>query len=141
VPSPRRPRPLLGCSDFGSPNALLSFGFPAGPALPRVPDLIPPAACQDSRDQRDSPDRTEPTLRKEATERAEAKDPADPIDKIDPDDPIERIEPDDPIDKIDPDDPIDKIEPEVELVREPASDRMRALSQPSRSRTSRALLP
>jgi hypothetical protein len=63
------------------------------------------------------------------------------MDRIDPDDPIERIEPDDPIDKIEPDDPIDKIEPEVELVRAPASDRMRALSQPSGSRTSRAQLP
>ena len=132
---------MLGCSDFGSPNALLSFRFPAWRALPRVPDLIPPAACQDSRDQRDSPDRTEPTLRNEATDSAEANEPADPIDRIDPDDPIERIEPDEPIERIEPDDPIERIEPEVELVRDPASDRMRALSQPSGSRTSRAPLP
>ena len=126
--SPRRPNPLLGCRDFGSPNALLSLGLLARRAPPRVPDLIAPAARQDSRDQRDSPDSTDPMLKNEPTESAEPKEPADPIDKIDPDDPI---------DKIEPDDPMDRIESEVERLCDPASDPMPALSQPSRSRTSR----
>jgi hypothetical protein len=128
VLSPRRPNPLLGCRDFGSPNALLSLGLLARRARPRVPDLIAPAARQDSRDQRDSPDSTDPILKNEPTESTEPKEPADPIDKIDPDDPI---------DKIEPDDPMDRIESEVERLCDPASDPMPALSQPSRSRTSR----
>jgi hypothetical protein len=137
VLSPRRPNPLLGCRDFGSPNALLSLGLLARRAPPRVPDLIAPAARQDSRDQRDSPDSTDPILKNEPTESAEPKEPADPIDRIDPDDPIDKIDPDDPIDKIEPDDPMDRIESEVERLCDPASDPMPALSQPSRSRTSR----
>jgi len=137
VLSPLRPNPLLGCRDFGSQKALLSLGLLARPAPPRLADLTAPAARQDSRDQRDSPDSTDATLRNDPTESADPKEPADPIDKIEPDDPIDKIEPEDPIDKIEPDDPIDKIEPEVERLRDPAADPMPALSQPSRSRTSR----
>jgi hypothetical protein len=128
---------LLGCRDFGSPKALLSLGLPTRPAPPRLPDLIAPAARQDSSDQRDSPDSTDPTHRNEPTENADPKDPADPIDKIDPDDPIDKIEPDDPIDKIEPDDPMERIEPAVEGLCDPASDPMPALSQPSLPSTSR----
>jgi putative hydrolase len=73
----------------------------------------------------------------EPTDSAEANEPADPIDRIEPEDPMDKIEPDEPIDRIEPDEPIDRIDSDVERVREPVSDRMRALSQPLRPGTSR----
>ncbi len=117
----------------------LSLGRAAlapGPVLPA--DLIAPDERQDSSENRDSPDKTEPTLRKDPTENAETNEPADPIDKIEPEEPIDKIEPEEPIDKIEPDEPIDRIESESERARDPASGRMRALSQPPHPRTSHA---
>ncbi len=131
---------MPGWSDPGKRKARLSLGKLAalapGPVLPA--DLIAPDERQDSSDQRESPDRTEPTLRKDPTENAERNEPADPIERIDPDEPIERIDPDEPIERIEPDEPIDKIESEAERARAPASGRMRALSQPPRPGTSHA---
>ena len=57
--------------------------------------------CQDSADQREKPDRSEPTL---ATE---------PTDKMDPDEPMDRIEPLEPMLRIDPDEPMLKIDVDV----------------------------
>jgi len=96
-----------------------------------------PADRQDSSDQRENPDRIEPTLMAEPTDSAEANEPTDPIDRIEPEDPMDRSERDAAIDRIEPVEPIDRIESDVERVREPVSDRMRALSQPLRPRTSR----
>ena len=130
---------MLGCSDPGSRKARLSLGKVAPAPEPVLPaDLIAPDDRQDSRDQRESPDRIEKTLRKDPTENAETNEPAEPIERIEPDEPIDKIEPDEPIDKIEPDEPIDKIESEAERARTPSSGRMRALSQPPRPGTSHA---
>jgi hypothetical protein len=63
-------------------------------------------------DQKDSPDRTEPTLASEPAESSEASEPAEPIDRIEPADPMDRIEPLDPMDKMDPLEPILRIDPD-----------------------------
>jgi hypothetical protein len=63
-------------------------------------------------DQRDRPDKIEPTLAAEAIENAEANEPTDPTDRIEPAEPMERIEPDEPIDRIDPLDAMLRMEPE-----------------------------
>jgi hypothetical protein len=72
-------------------------------------------------DQRDRPDKIEPTLAaepiekteaSEAAENADAREPTDPTDRIEPAEPIDRMEPEEPIDRIDPLDPMLKMEPE-----------------------------
>jgi hypothetical protein len=78
--------------------------------------------CQDSADQREKPDRSEPTLATEPTETTQASEateptdrnePAEPTDKIDPDEPMDRIEPLEPMLRIDPDEPMLKIDVDV----------------------------
>jgi len=76
-------------------------------------------------DQRDKPDRIEPTLAAERMENIDAtqpmepterKDPAEPIDRIDPVEHTERIEPADPMLRIEPAEPSDRSEPCVVLI-------------------------
>ena len=72
-------------------------------------------------DQRERPDKIEPTLAaepidnaeaSEAAENADAREPTDPTDRIEPAEPIDKMEPEEPIDRIDPLDPMLKMEPE-----------------------------
>jgi len=62
-------------------------------------------------DQRESPDKIEPTLAAEPIEKAEATEPTEPTERIEPAEPIDKIEPAEPIDKIDPAEPMLRSEP------------------------------
>jgi hypothetical protein len=82
-------------------------------------------------DQKDRPDRTEPTLASEPTETRQASEPAEPIDRIEPADPMDKMEPLEPMDKMEPLEPmlrIDPAEPCCLLGRSPL--RMTPFSQP-----------
>jgi hypothetical protein len=81
-------------------------------------------------DQRDRPDRIEPTLANEPTESTEASEPAEPIDNIEPADPIDRIEPVDPMDKMDPLEPMLRIDPAEPGCRGRSPLRINPFSQP-----------
>lgn len=84
-------------------------------------------------DQRDSPDKIEPTLIAEPIEKAEAAEPTEPTDRIEPAEPMDRIEPAEPSDKIDPLDPMLSIDPEEpNECGETSLVCMSAFSQPSR---------
>ena len=84
-------------------------------------------------DQRDSPDKMEPTLIAEPIEKAEAAEPTEPTDRIEPAEPMDRIEPAEPTDKIDPLDPMLSIDPEEpNACCETSLVCMSAFSQPSR---------
>lgn len=73
--------------------------------------------CQAMMDQRDRPDRTEPTLANEQTESTEANEPAESTEASEPAEPMDRMEPADPIDRIDPVEPIDKMDPLEPMLR------------------------
>jgi hypothetical protein len=73
--------------------------------------LVVPADRHARTDQRESPDKTEPTLAAEPIEKAEATEPTEPMERIEPAEPMERIEPAEPMDKIDPLDPMLRSEP------------------------------
>ena len=61
-----------------------------------------PVPRQASIDQREKPDRTEPTLAIEPTDSTQASEPAEPMDKMDPLEPMLMIDPDEPAERDEP---------------------------------------
>ena len=71
------------------------------------------ARCVDRQartDQRERPDKTEPTLAAEPIDNVEASEAAENADAREPTDPTDRIEPAEPIDKMEPEDPSERDE-------------------------------
>jgi hypothetical protein len=69
--------------------------------------------CQDSADQREKPDRSEPTLATEPTEITQASEATEPTDRNEPAEPTDKIDPDEPMDRIEPLEPMLKIDVDV----------------------------